>query len=306
VTTTVAVLGANGFVGRHVVTALRVADHDVAAVSRKDVSWPSGVESRLLDPADWRAAVRGAEVVVHLIARTHQLHEPAGAEVLSAYRSVNVDLTRDVLAACQRERVQRLVYMSSVKAMGESRAAPYVETDECHPVDAYGTTKLAAEGLVRAAHLETVVLRPPLVYGPGAGGNVARLASAVRRGLPLPLGRADALRSLVAVENLADAVLTAAFSPAAAGETFLVGDDEVLTVRQLVETLAAGAGRRARLVPVPVPLLRAVGAALRRSDEVARLTAPLVLDSGHIRRRLGWQPPVSAYDALRRVAAELP
>jgi nucleoside-diphosphate-sugar epimerase len=299
--TRVSVLGADGFVGKHVVNALHAAGHDVVAVSRKQASWPVAVEARIAAAGNWWTAVHGADVVVHLIARTHRTDEDGSApEVLAAYREVNVDLTREVLAACAAEGVNRLVYMSSVKAMGERRSAPYTEEDVCHPVDAYGLTKLAAEDLVRAADIDSVVLRPPLVYGTGARGNVARLAGAIRRGLPLPLGRATAQRSLIAVENLADAAAVAATHPAAAGQTFLVSDRELLTVRDFVRALADGIGRPARLLPVPVPVLRAAGTIMRRTAEVDRLVRPLVVDATRISRTLDWQPPVAAPDALRR------
>jgi nucleoside-diphosphate-sugar epimerase len=305
VTGPVAVLGANGFVGRRVVRDLQAAGLAVRPVVRTADARAavSGQDVHVLGPGGWAAALAGCDSVVHLVARTHQLHEAPGPETEAAYREVNVDLTRDVLAAAEAAGVRRVVYMSSIKAMGESRSEPYAESDTCHPEDAYGRTKLAAEQLVQASALEHVVLRPPLVYGPGAAGNVSRLVGAVRRGLPLPLGRTHARRSLVAVAHLADAVRATLVAPQLPSPVYLVADAEVLSVRELVEALASGAGRRPRLLPVPPALLRGAGRLLGRSDEVVRLVSPLVLNTSRIRRELGWVPPLRAADALREVAA---
>lgn len=298
-----AVLGANGFVGRAVVAALAQGGQDVRAVVRPGSARPFSpdLDVHEVTAGDWARALEGCEQVVHLIARTHRLGEHPGAETELAYRVVNVDLTRAVLAAARTAGVGRIVYMSSVKAMGESRERPYSEEDEPRPLDAYGRTKLAAEELVVASGLASVVLRPPLVHGPGAAGNVARLLQAVQCGLPLPLGRAHALRSLIAVTNLGDAVRHVVASEQAQG-TYLVADPEPISVRGLVEALAVGCGRPPRLVPVPVPLLRAAGRVAGRADEVERLVLPLVLDTTRIRTELGWVPPLSTAEGLRLVA----
>lgn len=298
--------GANGFVGRRVVASLAVAGTPVRAVVRPTASGPRnlpGVEVHRLGPGGWAAALAGCDAVVHLVARTHQLHEDGTEEVEAGYRAVNVELTAEVLAAAEQAGARRVVYLSSVKAVGESRDAPYDEHTPPRPQDAYGRTKLAAEQLVQASALETVVLRPPLVYGPGVLGNVRRLLAAASRGVPLPLGRATARRSLVHVDNLADAVRVALDLPAAVGRSYFVADDEVLSVRELVEQLAAGLGRPARLVSVPPAALLALGRLAGRSDEVERLVRPLVLDSSPLRDELGWAPPVRAADGLRQTAA---
>lgn len=299
----VAVLGANGFVGRSVVAALAESGATVRAVVRPGAPrpFPAGADVHELGAGGWEEAVAGCARLVHLVARTHRLGEAPGAESEAAYGAVNVDLTRSVLEAATRAGVQRVLYMSSVKAMGESRDVPYTEDDEPRPRDAYGRTKLAAERLVLGAGMSAVVLRPPLVYGPGAAGNVARLVRAVQRGVPLPLGRAQALRSLVAVTNLADAVREALLAEVSG--VYLVADAEALSVRAVIEALAEGCDRPARLVPVPVPVLRAAGRATGRGDEVDRLVRPLVLDTSRFRRDLGWSPPVAAADGLRATAA---
>lgn len=304
--TQVAVTGANGFVGRRVLTALAAAGTQVRAVVRPtavEVPDLPGVDVHRLGPGGWDAALDGCDQVVHLVARTHQMHEDRTAEVQSAYQEVNVGLTSEVLGAAERVGARRLVYLSSVKAVGESRDAPYDEHTLPQPQDAYGRTKLQAEQAVRAAGLETVILRPPLVYGPGVIGNVRRLMGAISHGLPLPLGRATARRSLVHVDNLAHAVQLSLTHPEAAGGTWFVADADVLSVRQLVEELATGLRLPARLVPVPPAALLAVGRLIGRTDEVERLVRPLVLDASPLRDRLGWVPPVRARDGLHETAA---
>lgn len=300
--TSIAVLGANGFVGTALLPHLVGVGHSVTAVARAQFEGQPGVDVRIVADGDWCRAVAGADVVVHLIARTHRMREGGSpAERLASYRSDNVELTRAVSRACEQEGVKRLVYLSSVKAMGESRAEPYTEADPCHPRDDYGVTKREAEVVISEAATEFTILRPPLVYGTGARGNVARLVRAIRSGIPLPLGRAAAPRSLISVGNLASAVNAAATQPSAAGQTFFVCDSELLTVRQFVEGLAEGVGRPARLVAVPPGMLRAVGHLTRSTELVDRLTSPLVVDGSRFRTSLGWSPPERAQDALRRV-----
>ncbi|MEN9772704.1 MAG: hypothetical protein RJA58_1347, partial [Pseudomonadota bacterium] len=149
--------------------------------------------------------------------------------------------------------------------------------------------------------LEVVVVRPPLVYGPGAKGNLARLLKAVRLGLPLPLGAVQNSRSLIGLDNLVDLLISCINHPAAAGETFLVSDGEDLSTPDLLRHIAAAMGRTARMVPVPVALLRLAGSALGKRAEIDRLVGSLQIDSSHTRRVLGWTPPVSVEEGIRRM-----
>jgi UDP-glucose 4-epimerase len=280
----VLVTGANGFVGRAVVPHLESRGWNVR----------SGVRSTLGDlgvaepPAE---ALRDVDAVVHLA----NVPQVAGTPE-SAYVAVNVDGTRRLVAACLRHRVRRFVYVSSVKAMldeGPATDRPLSEALACSPSDAYGRSKLAAEEVCRAAAppLEVCVLRPPLVYGPGARGNVARLLRAVDRRLPLPLGAVRARRSMIFVGNLADAIAASLDGPAAAGETFLVRDAEDLTVREMVLRIGRLMGRHPLLLPFPSWSLELAGRLLGRSEDVRRLTRPLRVSSAKIENLLGWHPP---------------
>ena len=300
----VLVTGASGFVGGHLCSALVPEGWTVrAAVRRPEVAagLPRGVEPFLIPDVgpktDWSAALEGIDTVAHLAGRAHVTREES-ADPLDAYRTVNVEGTRRLLEACAGAGVRRFVFVSSVKAVGEGAATAYTEESPCRPEDAYGVSKLEAERLVstasaRAGGIEAVVVRPPLVYGPGVRANFLRLVRLVQKGLPLPFGSVENARSMVFVGNLAHAISWCLNHPAAAGETFFVADGEALSTRELVLRIGAFLGRPARLVPVPVPLLRLGGQLARRSGEVERLVGSLTVSTSRIRGVLDWDPPYS-------------
>jgi nucleoside-diphosphate-sugar epimerase len=255
---------------------------------------------------DWTAALAGAGCVVHLAARTHVLHETA-ADPLAEYVRINVAGTRRLATQAVAAGVRRFVFMSSVKVNGERTGArPYTEDDEPRPEDAYGISKWQAEQeLARTAAgtpLETVVLRPPLVYGPGVKGNFLRLLGLIARGVPLPFASLDNRRSLVHAGNLCAAVLAALTAPHAAGRTFLVADGEDVSTPALVRGIAAALAVKPRLLPCPPVVLRALAAALGRAGEAARLTGSLQVDASRIRRELAWQPPHTLAQGLAETA----
>jgi nucleoside-diphosphate-sugar epimerase len=256
---------------------------------------------------DWGAALAGCDAVVHLAARVHVMRESA-PDPVAAFRAVNTAGTGRLARAAVAAGVKRLVFLSSVKVHGEdSGARAFGERDEPAPADAYALSKWEAElELARVAAgtgLAVTVLRPPLVYGPGAGGNFARLVSALRRGLPLPFASIRNRRSLVYVENLADAIAACLREPAAAGRTFLVSDGEDLSTPELLRRCARAMGVRARLLPCPPALLRAAGTLTGRRAAVERLTGSLAVDSGAIRAALHWRPPFTVDEALARTLA---
>ena len=303
------VTGAGGFVGHALGAALDARQIDWIAATRRHDPALAGRQVVVGDiDADtaWRDALQGIDCVIHLAARTHVLrddhHDP-----LAAYRRINRDGTRRLAEAAAEAGVRRFVFLSSIKVNGESTLNhPYTAADTPAPEDAYGLSKLEGEQALQsiAAHsrLEPVILRPPLVYGPGVKGNLLHLLGALDRGLPLPLASVRNRRSLVYVGNLADALLACIEIPAAAGETFLVSDGEDLSTPELLSRLATALGRRARLWPCPIPLLRAAGRLLGRSHEIARLTGSLQVDAAHLRHRLGWRPRYSTNQGLTETA----
>lgn len=310
----VLVTGAGGFVGRAVVPRLAAGGHAVRAAARRGGPppetgrWCEGsVEVGDIGPGtDWARALDGVDAVVHLAARVHRVRD-AATDPLAEYRRVNAAGTRRLAEAAARAGVRRLVLLSSVKAVADGPSeAPLDDATPPAPASPYGVSKLEAEeGLAEvsaATGLEAVVLRPPLVYGPGVGANFLGLLRACARGLPLPLGAVRNRRSLVFVGNLADAVALCLEHPAAAGRRFLLHDGPPVSTPDLVRAVAAALGRPARLLPVPPPLLAAGAALLGRRGAAERLAGSLFLDDRGIRETLGWRPPHAMQDGLRATA----
>jgi nucleoside-diphosphate-sugar epimerase len=308
----VAVTGANGFVGRALGANLCDAGHALTALVRR----PGGCDPRAHEcviPDDNFASIAAgtvnigvADVLVHLAARVHVMQDSA-ADPLAEYRAANVEGALNAARAALRAGVKRIVFVSSIKALGEREPGhPWRETDHPAPTDPYGMTKLEAErqllGFGQEQGVEVVVLRPPLVYGPGVRANFEALMKAVDRGVPLPLGAIDAQRSMVSSANLADAIRFLATRPEPTEGIFHVTDGHDFTVAQMIQALARALGKRARLVAVPVSWLRAAGRLSGRSPQVDRLTSPLRLDSTRLREGLGWQPPLTVEQGLADTA----
>ena len=321
----VAVTGATGFVGNAVVCELASHGFDVRAVVRMVNASSSPSVSNITHTAvgdidshtDWSAALTGVDCVIHCAARAHVMHETE-ADALAAYRSVNVQGTRRLAEQAAAAGVRRLVFLSSVKVDGETTdgllhpfGSPRFARDDgggvdaVAPADPYGISKWEAEQALwevsARTGLEVVVVRPPLVYGPGVKGNLARLLRLVRSGMPLPFGAVQNKRSLIGLDNLVDLLIRCVDHPAAAGQTFLVSDGEDLSTPDLLRHMAAAMGRSARLYPVPVSLLRLAASALGKRAEIDRLVGSLQIDSSHTRQVLGWAPPVSVQEGIRRM-----
>lgn len=299
----VLVTGANGFVGRAACAALRQARYTVVPAVRRSCGL---AEERVVGEIGphtvWLAALSGVDTVVHLAARVHVMRDTA-ANPLAAFRQVNVAGTLNLARQSAVAGIRRFVFVSSIKVNGEERNLAYTEADAPAPEDAYGISKWEAEQGLRQIAAETgmdiVILRPPLVYGPGVEANFLALMRAVAHGIPLPLGAIDNRRSLIFVGNLADAILRSLEHPAAAGKTFLVSDGEDVSTPELVRRMAYALGRPARLVSLPAPILRAVATLAGKSAQATRLMDSLIIDSGNIRRALGWLPPFSLNQGLQ-------
>lgn len=297
----VLVTGAGGFVGQRLCARLAAAGHAVKAAVRRE-----SADLAALAPAarivgvgdigadtDWQAALAGVDTVVHLAARAHVMRDSA-SDPLAEYRRVNVAGSEGLARAAAAAGVSRLIYMSSIKVNGEATvAAPFRENDAPAPLDAYGRSKWEAEQALNRIAAETglavTVLRPPLIYGPGVKGNVARLLRWIERGLPLPFASIDNRRSLIYLENLIDATLAVMRHPAP-GRLYLVSDARDLSTPQLIRALARGLDQPPRLLAFPPSLLRLAGACTGQTDAVGRLLGSLQIDASRIAAELGWRP----------------
>ncbi|MEO1090856.1 MAG: NAD-dependent epimerase/dehydratase family protein [Pseudomonadota bacterium] len=302
--TSVAVTGANGFVGRRLVAELAARGYAVRALVRH-ATVPLVGASDIRSIGDLTAsdgllagAVEGVDVVVHAAGIAHTKGVPE-----ERMHEVNVGGTTLVVGACKKVGVRRLVFISSVRAQsGPSARQVLTEATPPVPVDAYGRSKLAAERSLAEVDLDWVALRPVLVYGPAVTGNLRALLKLARSPLPLPFGAVSGLRSLLAVDALAAAVATVIETPAPLRRAFLVADARPLTLPQMLVALRQGLGRPPRLVGVPEPLLRGLLHSFGRSAVAERLLGSLVVDTAAL-EALGWQPATSTEAGLAALAA---
>lgn len=306
------VTGASGFIGHHLVPALRQRGYPVtqAVRCRASLEESSGGIFAVGDigpDTDWDAALNQVDVVVHLAARVHVLKESA-TDPSREFRVANVLGTERLARCAVAKGVRRLVYLSSIGVNGnQSGLKIFTEQDEPCPYDAYTISKWEAEEALRAVAIETgleiVILRPPLVYGAGNPGNFLRLLELVSSGWPLPLRAFNNRRSLIFVGNLVDAIIHCAVHPDAAGQTYLVRDGEDISTSGLVQRLAELMRRSSRLFSFPPSLLRSMVMVIGKCDAIDRLLNPFALDDSKIRTTLGWQPPFTLADGLKETVS---
>lgn len=310
-TSRVIVTGANGFVGQAVCRMLLDAGQRVTGLVRHAGACAPNVDEWVSATPDfdgidaWPVSLQ-ARSVVHLAARVHVMRDDA-TDPLAAFRATNVEGTLRIARAAHRNGVRRFVFVSSIKAVAEVDLGwPLREDDPPSPGDPYGRSKLEAEIALRQfaeeSGLEVVIVRPPLVYGPGVRANFLSLMSAIARGVPLPLGALHARRSLVYVDNLAGAITLCAIDQNEIAGCFHVADEESPSVAELARAIGKHLGKPARLLPVPPAWLRFAGRATGRLPQVERLTGDLRVDSAHIRAALGWKPNYSLEQGLMHTA----
>jgi nucleoside-diphosphate-sugar epimerase len=308
----VLVTGATGFVGQALLPLLLEGGCAVRAAVRRQPLAAAGVESVVvgdIGPAtEWAAALADVDAIVHMAARVHVMRDDVG-DPHAAYRATNTFGTLRLAEAAAQAGVRRFVFLSTVKVNGDRTfpGRPFVDGDPPAPADAYAISKAEAEsGLLRMAQaglLEPVILRPPLVYGPGVGANFLRLLRLADHALPLPLAAIDNRRSMIYVGNLASAIVAALHAPGLGGRTFLLADGDDLSTPQLWRQLAKALGRPARLWPLPACLLCGMATLLGRRAEIDRLTGSLAVDAGGWREASGWLPPFTVAQGIARTVA---
>ncbi|MEQ1742436.1 MAG: SDR family oxidoreductase [Candidatus Nitrotoga sp.] len=303
--------GAGGFVGKALCDELLRRGQSVSAAVRSGNSLIENTEVKIVGAIDgetnWADALRDVDVVIHLAARVHVMRENA-TDPLAEFLQVNLYGTSNLARQAASSGVKRFVYVSSIKVNGEQTSAtqPFTELDEPSPQDFYSISKWQAEqALWRIAQetgLEMVVVRPPLVYGPGVKGNFAQMLAVIAKRFPLPLASVDNRRSLIYVENLVDALIACATHSAAVGQTCLVSDGEDISTPDLLRQLGDAMGCPAHILPFPPSWLLMLGKLFGKSDQVERLLGSLQVDSGKIRRDLNWVPPYTLQQGLQATA----
>lgn len=311
----IVVTGITGFVGRAVLESLSaLASFKLVAAVRKPISnLPTGVACMLVADlkadTDWSQALDGAWTVIHCAARVHVMDDPS-SDPLAEFRKVNVEGTLNLARQAVADGVKRFIFISSIKVNGEGTApgAAYTADDVAAPLDPYGISKLEAEQGLRALAAETgmqvVIIRPVLVYGPGVKANFLSMMRWLNKGVPLPFGAIYNKRSLVALDNLVDLIVTCIDHPAAANQTFLVSDGEDLSTTELLGKMAMALGKPARLLPLPSWILESSAKLLGKQALAQRLCGSLQVDITKTRELLSWTPPLSVDKALEKTAVE--
>jgi len=308
------ITGATGFVGRVLVDCVLENYRGIRVVLRQDNNIFSPevdkiIVENLAEKINWDKALEKIDVVVHLAARVHVMNDHS-SNPLEEFRKVNTEGTLNLARQAAEVGVKRFIFISSIKVSGEftKDGTPFTAMDTPAPQDPYGVSKFEAEqGLLAVAQergMNVVIIRSPLVYGPGVKANFLSMMHWLNKGVPLPFGAINNKRSLVALDNLVDLIVTCIDHPAAANQTFLVSDDEDMSTTELLQRMAVALGKAARLLPVSEGILR-VGATLLGKKEVAqRLLGSLQVDIGKTKEILGWQPPISVDEALKKTAKD--
>jgi nucleoside-diphosphate-sugar epimerase len=312
---TTLVTGANGFIGAALCSRLRREGVSVRRAVRllraEEQNGETACIGEISSQTDWSTALEGVERVVHLAARVHVINDRS-RDPLAEFRQVNVEGSINLARQAAAAGVRRFVFLSSIKVNGESTSIghPFSADDTPAPEDPYGISKHEAEQALKViaeqSGMELVIIRPPLVYGPGVKANFKVMMRCLARGFPLPLGAiTHNRRSLVALENLVDMIVTCLEHPNAANQVFLVSDGEDLSTAELLSRLGESLGKPARLFRVPIGLLGLSATLLNRPGIYQRICGSLQLDIGKTRQLLNWTPPVSVDEGLRRVTQKL-
>ena len=302
------ITGATGFIGRNLTEyLLKNSNHRLVAAVRDTATacLPAAVKLEQIEDitkkADWSTTLNGIDIVIHLAARAHFTSDNSSGPSSELYR-VNVKSTLNLARQAVEAGVKRFIVLSSIGVNGNSTTTPFTETDPPNPIEPYAASKLAAEQglqqLSATSEMELTIIRPPLVYGPNAPGNFARLIYWVNMGIPLPFGSIQNKRSLIAVENLINLITICIDHPGAANQLFVVCDGDDLSTTELLNHIANSLNIRSRLLPVPPKLLVTGLKLLGKGGHARQLCCSLQIDHSKAQDLLGWTPPVTVAEGL--------
>ena len=306
------ITGANGFLGRAVLSVLEERGIPVRGAVRTSVGGHNVAVGDIGPNTDWLSALEGIDTIIHTAARVHVLDDTAD-DPLAAFRKVNVAGTRRLAEQAAQLGVRRLVFISSIKVNGETTGlgkscVAFTSFDRPRPEDAYAQSKWEAEQALyeTAAHtdLEVVVIRPPLVYGPGVKANFLSMMCWLYREAPLPFGSVHNKRSMIALDNLVDLIVTCVDHPNAANKIFLASDDDDLSTTELLQRMARALGKTFRLFSVPVWLLKVAAMLIGKRDVAQRLLGSLQVDISNTKEVLDWVPPLTVDQAIVETAED--
>ena len=303
------ITGANGFIGRALISKLALQTNYFirASVRKKTIQFPRQIEvfenMEASGNTNWTDALRGVDIVIHLLARVHVMDEEA-ADPLLEFRNINVNATIALAKLAAKQGIKRFIFLSTVKVNGESTSnKPFGEFDLPHPQDAYAISKWEAEEALKKISkdtgMELVIIRSPLVYGPNVKANFLKMMQFIKRGIPLPLGAIQNKRSLISIDNLVDFITTAISHPKAAHQTFLISDDEDISTTDLLRRIGKHIGKPVRLIPLHPKILSFLFKILGRQDFGDRLLGSLEVDITKAKKLLAWSPPKTLDEGLR-------
>ena len=306
------VTGASGFIGQSLCKTLLKSGKSVRGVVRSLNSFSKNTNIEyvavgdIVYKKDWKNILADIDCIIHCAGRAHIMNETK-SDSLKFYRSVNVDVTKQLAEQAASAGVRRLVFLSSIGVLGmdTNNRKSFLYSDEINPTENYAISKYEAEQALHQISnktaIETIIIRSPLVYGPSAPGNLARLIKLVRSNVPLPFGMVNNKRSMVGIDNLVDLLIRCIDHPDSAGKTFLISDGEDLSTPDLIKHMSSSMGRKVYLFPVPVFLLKFVSRIFGKQKEIDRLVGSLKIDSNYTQETLKWTPPVNVSEGIRRM-----
>ncbi|TLU65100.1 SDR family oxidoreductase [Thalassotalea litorea] len=305
--------GASGFLGKHILASTEFTDSSIRAVYRFGSKSEEHLNRYFVDNIDahtnWLPALKNIDCVIHCAARVHVMSDTK-SDPLNAYRQVNTEGTVNLAEQAMRCGVKRFIFISTIKVNGEETGVtPYKASDIANPSDPYGISKYEAEQalleLARRSTMEVVIIRPPLIYGPGVKANFAALAKIVNKGFPLPFGSViKNKRSMVGITNLVSLIKECTTNKKAANQVFLVSDEVDLSTADFVTNIARALEKKTRLFPVPPWLFKLLGVITGKGQVVSRICGSLQVDIEHTKQTLDWKPVQSVEEGFKEALSK--